>query len=76
VGNPWGPLLRRNPDRASLRVLVPGAGLARLPYEVVQRGMPRLFRNRSGFNFSPGYSCQGNEFSHFMLLSSYYILNR
>lgn len=47
-------------ERSNLQVLVPGTGLARLPYEVIQRG----------------YSCQGNEFSHFMLLSSYYILNR
>jgi len=47
-------------ERQDLKVLVPGAGLARLPFEVIRRG----------------YSCQGNEFSHFMLLSSYYILNR
>ncbi|KAF8333131.1 N2227-like protein-domain-containing protein [Cantharellus anzutake] len=47
-------------EKESVQVLVPGTGLARLPYEVVKRG----------------YSCQGNEFSHYMLLSSYFILNR
>lgn len=26
--------------------------------------------------FSAGFACQGNEFSHFMLLASYFILNR
>eukprot|EP01055_Gregarina_sp_Pseudo9_P005842 Gregarina_sp_Pseudo_9__5841@NODE_8_length_7001_cov_28_146941_g6_i0_p2_GENE_NODE_8_length_7001_cov_28_146941_g6_i0NODE_8_length_7001_cov_28_146941_g6_i0_p2_ORF_typecomplete_len644_score211_85N2227/PF07942_12/3_9e91_NODE_8_length_7001_cov_28_146941_g6_i038565787 len=40
-------------------VLCPGSGLGRLPFEVV----------------SKGYSCQGNEFSYFMLLGSNFILN-
>jgi carnosine N-methyltransferase len=37
-------------DKGSLRVLVPGAGLGRLVYEVAHRG----------------WSCQGNEFSLYM----------
>lgn len=40
-------------DGTSQRVLVPGAGLGRLPLEIAARG----------------YSCQGNEFSYFMLLT-------
>eukprot|EP01056_Protomagalhaensia_sp_Gyna25_P003318 Protomagalhaensia_sp_Gyna_25__3317@NODE_2_length_10425_cov_76_179954_g1_i0_p1_GENE_NODE_2_length_10425_cov_76_179954_g1_i0NODE_2_length_10425_cov_76_179954_g1_i0_p1_ORF_typecomplete_len662_score148_58N2227/PF07942_12/1_4e92_NODE_2_length_10425_cov_76_179954_g1_i058517836 len=40
-------------------VLCPGSGLGRLPFEVVCKG----------------YSCQGNEFSYFMLLGSNFILN-
>lgn len=41
------------------RVLVPGAGLGRLPLEIAARG----------------YACQGNEFSYFMLLTSNFLLN-
>ncbi|KAI6100907.1 N2227-domain-containing protein [Pisolithus croceorrhizus] len=47
-------------DRSTLRVLVPGAGLGRLAYDVARLG----------------FACQGNEFSHYMLLASYLILNR
>ncbi|KAG5341441.1 hypothetical protein C0989_010381 [Termitomyces sp. Mn162] len=47
-------------QRGSLRVLVPGSGLGRLAYDVA----------------SMGFACQGNEFSHYMLLSSFLILNR
>ncbi|KAI5996047.1 N2227-domain-containing protein [Pisolithus marmoratus] len=47
-------------DRSTLRVLVPGAGLGRLAYDVAKLG----------------FACQGNEFSHYMLLASYLILNR
>ncbi|KAH8112811.1 N2227-domain-containing protein [Phellopilus nigrolimitatus] len=47
-------------ERSKLRVLVPGAGLGRLAYDVARLG----------------FSCQGNEFSHYMLLSSFFILNR
>ncbi|XP_067002964.1 carnosine N-methyltransferase isoform X2 [Anabrus simplex] len=43
-----------------VRVLVPGAGLGRLAYEIARRG----------------YSCQGNEFSLFMLIASNFVLNR
>ncbi|KAF8834496.1 N2227-domain-containing protein [Paxillus ammoniavirescens] len=46
-------------ERRKLRVLVPGAGLGRLAYDVAKLG----------------FSCQGNEFSHYMLLSSHLILN-
>ncbi|CEM10850.1 unnamed protein product [Vitrella brassicaformis CCMP3155] len=41
------------------RVLCPGSGLGRLPFEVIRKG----------------YACQGNEFSYFMLLGSNFILN-
>ncbi|KAI0301377.1 N2227-domain-containing protein [Russula brevipes] len=44
----------------NFRVLVPGAGLGRLAYDVARLG----------------FSCQGNEFSHYMLLASFFILNR
>lgn len=47
-------------ERKRLRVLVPGAGLGRLAYDVA----------------SLGFTCQGNEFSHYMLLASYFILNK
>ncbi|KAJ7574619.1 N2227-domain-containing protein [Mycena floridula] len=47
-------------ERRNFRVLVPGAGLARLAHDVANLG----------------FSCQANEFSHYMLLASYFILNR
>ncbi|KAF9255445.1 N2227-domain-containing protein [Marasmius fiardii PR-910] len=47
-------------ERRNFRVLVPGAGLGRLAYDVA----------------SLGFACQGNEFSHYMLLSSFLILNK
>lgn len=47
-------------DRTQIRVLVPGAGLGRLAWEIAARG----------------YTCQGNEFSLFMLFASNFILNR
>ena len=47
------------PCAEGVRVLVPGAGLGRLAYELVQRG----------------FSTQGNEFSWYMLLPSQFILN-
>eukprot|EP00698_Gefionella_okellyi_P024539 TRINITY_DN8694_c0_g1_i1.p1 TRINITY_DN8694_c0_g1~~TRINITY_DN8694_c0_g1_i1.p1 ORF type:complete len:407 (-),score=81.91 TRINITY_DN8694_c0_g1_i1:624-1844(-) len=43
-----------------IHVLVPGAGLGRLAFDVAKLG----------------YSAQGNEFSYFMLLASNFILNR
>lgn len=45
---------------SGIKVLVPGAGLGRLAFEIVKRG----------------YTCQGNEFSFFMLLGSNFILNQ
>lgn len=48
------------PSRASIKILTPGCGLGRLPWEIAMRG----------------YSSQGNEFSFFMLIVSNYILNR
>ncbi|KIK68422.1 hypothetical protein GYMLUDRAFT_91958 [Collybiopsis luxurians FD-317 M1] len=47
-------------ERRNFRVLVPGAGLGRLAYDVA----------------SLGFACQGNEFSHYMLLASFLILNK
>ncbi|RKP07108.1 N2227-like protein-domain-containing protein [Thamnocephalis sphaerospora] len=47
-------------NRAQIRVLVPGAGLGRLAYDIAKAG----------------YSCQGNEFSYHMLFMSSYLLNR
>ncbi|CAL1709816.1 unnamed protein product [Somion occarium] len=47
-------------EKSTLRVLVPGAGLGRLAWDVAHMG----------------FTCQGNEFSHYMLLASFFILNR
>lgn len=47
-------------QRGQIRVLVPGAGLGRLAFEIAWKG----------------FSCQGNEFSFFMLLASHFILNK
>lgn len=47
-------------DLKDIRVLVPGAGLGRLTYEIALRG----------------FYCEGNEFSYFMLLAANFILNR
>ena len=46
-------------SRSAVKVLVPGSGLGRLPFEIARRG----------------FSCQGNEFSLMMLLVSNYVLN-
>eukprot|EP00741_Cyanophora_paradoxa_P008026 tig00001239_g7765.t1 len=57
-------IVRRFPPdvhpRNAIRVLVPGAGLARLAWELVRRG----------------YAVEGCEWSYFMLLSSQFVLNR
>ncbi|KAJ3367622.1 hypothetical protein HDU91_001256 [Kappamyces sp. JEL0680] len=55
-------------ERGKLRVLVPGAGLGRLVFEGNPAGLTAVV--------SRGYSCQGNEFSFYMLLASNYILNQ
>ncbi|XP_037536614.1 carnosine N-methyltransferase [Nematolebias whitei] len=47
-------------DVSKVSVLVPGAGLGRLAWEIAQLG----------------YTCQGNECSFFMLFSSNFVLNR
>lgn len=47
-------------DPGSVKVLVPGAGLGRLAFEIARKG----------------YQCQGNEFSLFMLFASNFVLNR
>ncbi|KAJ3770051.1 N2227-domain-containing protein [Lentinula raphanica] len=47
-------------QRRNFRVLIPGSGLGRLAYDVA----------------SLGFECQGNEFSHYMLLASFLILNK
>ncbi|OQR69486.1 UPF0586 protein C9orf41-like [Tropilaelaps mercedesae] len=46
--------------RNEVQVLVPGAGLGRLPFELALRG----------------FACQGNEYSFFMLCASCFMLNR
>ncbi|GAA6014698.1 hypothetical protein JCM11491_000197 [Sporobolomyces phaffii] len=46
-------------QKAETKVLVPGAGLGRLAWEIVRRG----------------YTCQANEFSLHMLIASAFILN-
>ncbi|KAJ2634781.1 hypothetical protein GGF40_003997 [Coemansia sp. RSA 1286] len=65
----YGPLLEalesefahvRPEERGKLCVLVPGAGLGRLAYEICCRG----------------FSSQGNEFSYFMLFASNFVLNK
>lgn len=48
------------PDQEGVSVLVPGAGLGRLAFDFASRG----------------YSCEGNEFSIYMLIASNYILNQ
>ncbi|XP_043785202.1 carnosine N-methyltransferase isoform X4 [Apis laboriosa] len=45
---------------SDVQILVPGAGLGRLAYEIARRG----------------YTCQGNEFSLFMLFASHFVLNK
>lgn len=47
-------------DRGQINVLVPGAGLGRLAFDFAKLG----------------FSCQGNEFSFYMLLASHYMLNK
>ncbi|KAM8962204.1 carnosine N-methyltransferase [Pelodytes ibericus] len=47
-------------DVSKINILVPGAGLGRLAWEIAKHG----------------YSCQGNEWSFFMLFSSNFVLNR
>ncbi len=47
-------------ERSEIKVLVPGAGLGRLAFDIA----------RSGFE------CQGNEFSLFMLFTSNFVLNK
>ncbi|KAL4399586.1 S-adenosylmethionine-dependent methyltransferase [Malassezia pachydermatis] len=46
-------------DRRAQRVLVPGAGLGRLAFDIARLG----------------YTTQGNEFSYFMLIPAHFILN-
>ncbi|TPX30437.1 carnosine N-methyltransferase [Synchytrium microbalum] len=47
-------------QRGAVSVLVPGAGLGRLAFDVAKEG----------------FSCQGNEFSFYMLIASNFVLNR
>lgn len=46
-------------NRSNIDILVPGAGLGRLAFEIAARG----------------FNCQGNEFNLFMLIVSFYVLN-
>jgi carnosine N-methyltransferase len=63
----YGPILEildrtypASKERHSYKVLVPGAGLGRLAYEIAKLG----------------FSCQGNEFSLYMLFGSQLMLNQ
>lgn len=47
-------------DKKTIRVLVPGAGLGRLAFEIAKTG----------------FECQGNEFSLYMLMASNFVLNK
>ncbi|XP_018615531.1 carnosine N-methyltransferase isoform X1 [Scleropages formosus] len=51
---------REKCEASKVRILVPGAGLGRLAWEIARLG----------------YACQGNEWSFFMLFSSNFVLNR
>lgn len=51
---------KANTRRSDIRVLVPGAGLGRLAFEIARLG----------------YTCQGNEFALFMLFASNFVLNK
>ena len=65
--------------RRNLRVLVPGAGLGRLAWDVANLGMGssyRIDKDNVSFSSTAGFACQGNEFSHYMLLASFFVLNR
>lgn len=65
-------------ERHNFRVLVPGAGLGRLAWDVAKLGTPNspCFEDPYSNESSAGFSCQGNEFSHYMLFASFFILNR
>ena len=63
----------------NIRVLVPGAGLGRLAYDIAKLGKPLPFSIILPTLLmlqSSGFTCQGNEFSLFMLLTSSFVLNR
>ena len=46
--------------RSDIKILVPGAGLGRLAWDIAKKG----------------FECQGNEFSLYMLFGSNFVLNR
>ena len=64
--NSYGPIIKAletylpRENKHNVNVLVPGAGLGRLVFETAKRG----------------FSCQGNEFSLYMLFASNFILNQ
>ena len=47
-------------SRSDIKILVPGAGLGRLAWDIAKKG----------------FECQGNEFSLYMLFGSNFVLNR
>ena len=51
---------KSSPPRNQIKILVPGAGLGRLAFDIA----------------NDGFECQGNEFSLYMLLGSNYVLNK
>ncbi|ELP92257.1 hypothetical protein EIN_118310 [Entamoeba invadens IP1] len=52
-------LISHAPNRSTLKVLVPGAGLGRLAYEIAKLGV----------------QCEGNEISYYMLVVGAFLLN-
>jgi len=68
--------------RSQLQVLVPGAGLGRLAYEIAKLGTRIKFKSMLSsslllsFLIHVGFNCQGNEFSLYMLFISEYMLNK
>lgn len=63
-------------EPSEVSVLVPGAGLGRLAWEIAHLGMsPCVSSVVTQPSIPSGYQCQGNEFSMYMLFGSHFILN-
>ncbi|KAI7890269.1 N2227-like protein-domain-containing protein [Mucor mucedo] len=60
IMNELDTIYKNTENRSDVRVLVPGAGLGRLAFDIAKSG----------------FSCQGNEFSYYMLFASHFVLNR
>ena len=52
--------IKEGKTRSDIKILVPGAGLGRLAWDIAKKG----------------FECQGNEFSLYMLFGSNFVLNR
>lgn len=67
-------------EPSEVSVLVPGAGLGRLAWEIAHLGMSpcvslHVICSDTTLYTPSGYQCQGNEFSMYMLFGSHFILN-